>query len=148
MPRALPAAARRFLRRRRRPIAAVLAGVGALLALTTLRAAPAPVTADLPLSPGNAVSPGEVVVPVVLASGAVASVLAVGDVVDILGFSDSDPPTAAVIAREARVFDLPTNSSFAGPSSTVVLMAVPEGDALPVSAASVGGGVGVVLRGH
>ncbi len=84
----------------------------------------------------------------VLANSAVASVLSIGDIVDILGFSDAEPPTAAVIAREARVFDLPTSSSFAGSASAIVLMAVPERDALPLSAASAGDGVSVVLRGR
>jgi len=121
----------------------MLAGIGALLALTTLRGAPAPVVADLP---GHALGPGEVVVPVVLTSGAVASVLSVGDIVDILGFSDADPPTAAVIARRARVFDLPSSTAFGSSVSPVVLIAVPQDQALPLSAASAGGGVSVLLH--
>jgi len=138
-------AARRILRRRRRPIAASLAGAGALLALTTLHSTPVPVAAGTDLVPGSTLPPGLVVVPVVLATGAVASVLAVGDVVDVVDFSETEPTTATVVARGARVYALPAGATFSGSSSTVVLVSVPEREALPISAASAAGGVGVVL---
>ena len=139
-------AARRILRRRRRPIAAALAGAGVLLALTTLHATPAPEAAGTDLVPGSTLPPGLVVVPVVLATGAVASVLAVGDVVDVVDFSDTEPTRATVVARGARVYGLPAGATFSGSTSTVVLVSVPEREALPLSAASAAGGVGVVIR--
>ncbi len=135
-----------LLHRRRRPIAATLAGLGALLALTTLRGAPAPAAGEAPQRPGGAMHAGEVVIPVVLATGAVASVLAIGDIVDIVGFTDTEPPRADVIARRARVFDLPSGAGLTGSTSSVVLIAVQERAALTVSAASEDGGVGLLLR--
>jgi hypothetical protein len=141
-------AARRIVRRRRRPIAATFAGVGAILMLTTLRATPEPAVADAGDRPGSPVAPGEVIVPVVLASGAIAAVLSVGDVVDVLGFSDTTPPAPTVIAQEARVIGVPAGAGFAGSSSAVVLMAVPEPDAMSLSAASLGGGLTVILHGR
>lgn len=139
-------AARRILRRRRRPIAAVLAGAGVLLALSTLHATPAPVADDAAHGIDPLLAPGHVVVPVVLATGAVASALAVGDIVDIVDFSDTEPVRATVVARGAWVYGLPAGTSFGGGASAVVLVSVPERQALPVSAASATGGIGVVLR--
>jgi hypothetical protein len=94
------------------------------------------------------VGSGDVIVPVLLASGAVAAVLSVGDVVDVLGLSDASPPEPTVIAREARVYEIPASAAFAGSSSAVVLMVVPESEAVPLSAASLGGGVSVILHGR
>jgi hypothetical protein len=84
------------------------------------------------------VTPGHVTVPVVLASGAIAAILHVGDVIDLVGTSGDDPTgdvdaPASVIARGARVVDLPVEgSALGGSSSAVVLVALPEADALRV----------------
>lgn len=132
---------RRTVRRHRRPLAAALAGLAALLAVTVLRAAPE--TADAPdaaaaSSTGTAI-PGHVTLPVSLSSGAVAAVLRVGDVIDLIGSthggasSDDAAAPASVIARGARVVDLPVGASaLGGTSSAVILVSLPEADALRV----------------
>lgn len=135
------AAARRTVRRHRRPLAAALAGLATLLALTTLRGAseaPSSAVAGSALTSSTAV-PGHVTVPVTLTSGAIAAVLQVGDVIDLVGSSDSaasigDPTTpVTVIARGARVIDLPIGgSALGGTSSAVILVSLPEADALRV----------------
>ena len=84
-------AVRRLLRRHRRPLAAALAGLGALLALTALRGAPTDAGAAPTLDGRSGIDAGEVTVPVVLASSAFASVLDVGDVVDLVTASGDDP---------------------------------------------------------
>jgi hypothetical protein len=74
-----------------------------------------------------------VTVPVVLASGAIAALLEIGDVVDLVGPSMSEGASAAVVARDARVVELPRGGSALGASTAaVVLVALPEADALRV----------------
>lgn len=132
---------RRTVRRHRRPLAAALAGLAALLALTVVRVAPE--TPDAPdaaaaRSTGTA-TPGHVTLPVSLSSGTIAAVLRVGDVIDLIGSThsassvdDAAEPTA-VIARGARVVDLPAGASaLGGSSSAVILVSLPEADALRV----------------
>lgn len=141
--------ARRLLRRHRRPVAAAVAGVGALVALTALRGTPTDPAAS-PFDGGTtaaAVRTGEVAVPVVLASGAITASLAVGDVIDVIGLTRGEPPTATVVAPRARIIELPSaGSGLTGSSAAVVLVAVPESAALPLSAASASGGLTVVIR--
>jgi hypothetical protein len=132
---------RRGLRRHRRPLAAALAGLATLLALTALR-----ITPETPSAPdagsttasGTAI-PGHVTVPVTLASGAIAAVLQVGDMIDLIGTIDGGgsiddgPAPVSVIARGARVIDLPVGgSALGGSSSAVILVSLPEADALRV----------------
>ena len=127
-------AVRRTVRRHRRPLAAALAGAATLVALTALRGAPeAPASPDAGATSTSSTSiPGRVTVPVALASGAIAAVLQVGDVIDLVGATDADTPVA-VIARGARVVDLPVGgSALGGSSSAVILVALPEADALRV----------------
>lgn len=82
--------------------------------------------------------------PVTLASGAIAAVLRVGDVIDLVGASGSgtsrsgtptDDTSAplTVIARDARVIELPLGgSALGGSSAAVILVSLPEADALRV----------------
>ena len=75
-------------------------------------------------------------VPVTLASGAIAAVLQVGDVIDLVGSAgaagDAVAP-AEVVARGARVLELPLGgSALGGSSSAVILVSLPEADALRV----------------
>jgi hypothetical protein len=125
---------RRSVRRHRRALAAVLAGAATLVALTALRGGPAPLSpsdTDAASTTSTAV-PGQVTVPVALTSGAIAAVLRVGDVIDLVGAAGTDAPSA-VIARGARVIELPAaGSTFGGSSSAVVLVSLPEADALRV----------------
>lgn len=104
------------------------------LALTTLRPDAGP---QVPEGPGTTSAtrghPGEVTVPVVLASGAIAALLEIGDVIDLVGPSMSEGASAAVVARDARVVELPRGGSALGASTAaVVLVALPEADALRV----------------
>ena len=140
-------AIRRTVRRHRRPLAAALAGVATLVALTALRSAPEAPSAD---ASGAAASsstsiPGQVTVPVALASGAIAAVLQVGDVIDLVAAADADTP-GSVIARGARVVELPAGgSALGGSSSAVILVALPEADALRV-VTSMGDGLTPMIR--
>lgn len=129
------------MRRHRRPLAAALAGLAALLALTTLRSASQAPSAAGPgaVPTASTAVPGQVTVPVTLASSAIAAVLQVGDVIDLVGPSDGAPSTGSpitpvtVIARGARVIDLPMGGSALGASSSaVILVSLPEADALRV----------------
>lgn len=125
---------RRAVRRHRRPLAAALAGLAALLALATLRGGSqvpsTAVTGAVPLS--STAVPGQVTVPVTLASGAIAATLQVGDVIDLVG-SAGEGGAASVIVRQARVIDLPIGGSALGASSSaVILVSLPEADALRV----------------
>jgi hypothetical protein len=126
---------RRAVRRHRRPLAAVLAGIAVVLALTSLRPGADPV---LPTTSGGATDvdrgrPGEVTVPVVLASGVIAALLEVGDVIDLVGAPTAGDATASVVARDARVVELPRGATALGASTAaVVLVALPEADALRV----------------
>ena len=134
---------RRAARRHRRPLAATLAGLAAVLALTTLRGGTAPATTPSGTSTvtGSAL-PGEVTVPVVLSSSAMAAVLRVGDVIDLVAAAT---PTA-VVARGARVVELSGGgSALGGSASAVVLVALPESDALRV-VTSTGDGLTPMIR--
>ena len=129
---------RRTVRRHRRPLAAVLAGCATLVALTALRGAPdtPPVPASGSPAAARASVPGSVTVPVTLASGAIAAVLQVGDVIDLVGSTGPAGDAAArteVVARGARVLELPLGgSALGGSSSAVILVSLPEADALRV----------------
>ncbi len=87
---------------------------------------------------------GEVIVPVLLTSGAIAGVLSEGDIVDIVGFPEGQ---ATVVAPRVRIIGLPaTGTSFSATSSAVVLVAAPSSQALALSAASSDGGVTVTIH--
>jgi hypothetical protein len=140
-------AMRRLVRRHRRPLAAALAGLGALLLLISVRAAPTGAS-SAPVPDGRSgVETGEVAVPVVLASSALASVLDVGDVVDLVAVPRDDSASARLLAPRARVVELPSGgSALSASSSAVIIVAVDESEALALSAASTGGGLTVVIH--
>jgi hypothetical protein len=138
---------RRTVRRHRRPLAAALAGIATLVALTALRGAPAaPATATTDATSASSTPvPGQVTVPVALASGAIAAVLRLGDVIDLVGATDADT-TGSVIVRGARVVGLPDGgSALGGSSSAVILVVLPEADALRV-VTSMGDGLTPMIR--
>lgn len=113
----------------------MLTGCAVVLALTSLRPSVDPI---VPAGSGSSTTttrghPGEVTVPVVLASGAIAAVLQIGDVIDLVGAPTSENAAATVVARNARVVELPRGGSALGASTAaVVLVALPEADALRV----------------
>ncbi len=144
----LPGRARlsRAIRRRRRPLAAVLAGLGVLLALASLRQ-PAPIatepTTDTPMSARLAAT--EVAVPIVLSSPALSVALSVGDIVDVVGTGADG--VAETIAHGARVLQIPEGSSgFGGTGSSVVLLATDEADGVAVSVAAAAGSLSFLIR--
>ncbi len=137
----------RLLRRHRRPIAATLAGAGVLLAVTSLR--PAPATIVVAGAPTSGLRAGEVAIPLTLASSAIARTLATGDVIDVIGLSGAGDvePSATVVARRSRVLDVPdVSGGFGSSASAIVLVAVTEAAALAVSTATARGPVTVVIR--
>jgi hypothetical protein len=140
---ALRSRLRRTARRRRRPLAAVLAGAGTLVALVSLTSPTAPTTSA---EPPPRVSAGQVVVPISLTPPSVVKALTAGDVVDLVGVSQADGP-ARIVARKARILALPdSGSAFSAISSAVVMVAVDEGAALPLLALSSRDTLTVVIR--
>lgn len=133
----------RFVRRHRRPVAAVAAGLGVLLAVGAMRTDPAPPPGQPAAGTAAELRAGEVAIPAVLSSGAVAGLLAVGDVIDVVGGA----PIAAVVARSARVLGIPNaGSPLGGAASAVVVLAVRESEALQVGQAMADGTVTVIIR--
>ncbi len=134
----VPDRVRRFTRRRRRPLAAALAAVGVLVALSSLRQQPAPVlTSDGPSSLSSLVQPGEAAVPITLSSPGIVRTLARGQLVDVVAVPREGDARAVVVATAARVVDIPEGGSALSASSTsVILVAVRREDALDVIASS------------
>jgi hypothetical protein len=138
----------RLVRKHRRPIAAVLAAAGVLLAVASLRSS-TEVSANSAAVPPSGLRPGEVAVPVALASPAIARTLNVGDIIDVVGLAEDadDHARGTVVAPRSRVLEIPdAGSAFGGSSSAVVLLAVNEADALNLSAATADGAVTVLIR--
>lgn len=127
-----PVFQRRPWGRARRPLAAVLAGLATVIGLTALRSDPPQPRADA--APAPAVRPGEVTVPVTLSMRAVADTLSAGDIVDLVTVDDDGDPHR--VAERARVVDRPTSGSGLAPTEAIVLVAVPEADALDLAAAA------------
>jgi hypothetical protein len=123
---------RHTITRRRRLVAALLAGLGVLMMISALRA-PAPVVSS---TTGEALLPGEVAVPVLVRPGSIASALAPGMVIDLI----ADRP----IARQARVIRIPA-SGFGATSEAVVVVAVPESNGLAL-ASRASSGLSVMIR--
>jgi len=139
---------RRGLRRHRRLLAALLAGAAVLVALSVLRtpAAPAEASEAGPSAPPG-VAAGQVAVPILLSSTAVARTLSVGDVIDVVGITGDESATATVVAPDARVIEIPeAGSTFSAAAAAVVVVAVREGDALPLLAASASGALSILIR--
>lgn len=142
-PRDLTRRLRRTLRRRRRPIAAALAAIAVLLLVTAVRPAPAVVGDEASVTDSTSARIGESRVPVTLASAAIAATLAQGDVIDLVDVSDVQ---AQVVARGARVVALGSGGSALSTSSPVIVVAVPEADALDVTAATARGPLAIVIH--
>ena len=117
------------IRRYRRPLAAVCAGLAVLLTISALKA-PQPVASamGIDLAPRPAI--GEIAAPITLASAAIASSLEVGDIIDLVAI-----PTTG--ARRARVLDIGDSSGFGASATALIVVAVPELDALAIADATV-----------
>ncbi|MFM7145236.1 MAG: hypothetical protein ACKOW5_02765 [Actinomycetales bacterium] len=130
----------RILRRHRRVIAAAATGLGVLFVIAALRPAPpAP-----PLPPDPRLPPaGQVALPVELASASAATMLQVGDRVDVVSVREADQP-ARILARDVTVLLPASTAGFVGSASGSVLLAMSESAALQVAQAT--GQVTVLLR--
>ena len=115
-----------LVRRRRRPLAAVSAGLAVLFALGALAGPPADPTSPAPLGPGLVAMP--------LALAGVNAVVRPGDIIDIVAVPD-DATGARIIAREASVLSA-SASGFGSSSTTAVVIAVGEPDALALADAA------------
>lgn len=120
-------------------MAAALAAVAVLLTVSTLRSDPPPaiVTEQAPL-----VAAGEVTVPVPIALRSVIDLLEPGDVVDLLAITPEG--VADVVAERARVVDAPSGALSS--SGGVLLVAVPESDAVELAGAGAQGSLSVLIR--
>lgn len=104
------------------------------VALTALRSTQAPAS-TMAIADATQPRSGEVSVPVTLANSALAAVLEVGDVIDLV--SVADPTAPELVARSARVLHLPSSGGMlTSGSAAVVLVAVPAADGLGVVAAA------------
>lgn len=128
---------RHHLNRRRRLVAALLAGAGAFLLITALRS-PAPVL-DGGLSPPLDIAPGETAVPVVISPSGALSTLARGTRVTLVGQDSSR-------IDSVRVVDIPTSGFGASPES-IAVVALSEQDAL-VLASRPSQPMGVMIHSH
>ena len=128
---------RNHLNRRRRLVAALLAGAGAFLLITALRS-PAPVL-DGGFSPLLDIAPGEVAVPVVISPSGALSTLARGTRVTLVGQDASR-------IDSVRVVDIPTSGFGASPES-IAVVALSEQDAL-VLASRPSQPMGVMIHSH
>lgn len=129
-----------MLRRHRRLLAAVLTALSVLFIIAALRPPPPapPVPPDPRLPP-----PGQVALPVELASPSAASLLQVGDRVDVVSVRESDQ-VARILARDVTVLLPAAGGGFVGSTSGSVLLAMTEAAALQVAQAP--GEVTVLLR--
>lgn len=120
---AFPARVRRFLRLRRRGVAAILAALATGFALTSLSTSPPP-----PESPTTAGTSGRVSLAISVRAGADA--LRAGDRIDLVGAEDDGG--SQVLASQAIVVRAATAAGFVGSSSTV-LVAVTREDAMKLA---------------
>lgn len=130
-----------LIHRHRRLIAACLAGLATLLALSALRA-PQQAELEASLAPSTTPALGEVAVPITLKDGSAASIAAVGDRVDVIAVAKpgSAQPTdaaATVVARRARVIGIGIGAgSFLASSGGMLVVAVDEPTALALASAT------------
>ena len=118
--------------------------MAALFALTALRApATSSVVSTVPPDPAQ-VRAGEVAVPVTLASSAIAAVLDVGDIVDLVAVRDAG--TSEVIASGARVVQRSASGGgLASSSGALIVVAVEEEVAVPLAVSSTQDTITVVI---
>ena len=138
----LRASWRRTVLRFRRPLAAVLSGLAVVLAVSSLTSAPVPA---VPTPTRATTSPGEVTVPVPLAVRAVADALAPGAIVDLVSVTGDG--RASIVAARARVVGQPVGGSGFAPTDALLLVAVPESQALAVATATAQGAMTVLIHG-
>ena len=122
-----------LVRRYRRPLAAVCAGLAVLLTLSSLKA-PAPDASGLETGPRLAL--GEAAAPITLASADIAASLQVGDIIDVVAIPNQEAGISEVVARGARVLEIGTPDGFGASASALVVIALPESEALAIADAT------------
>ncbi|MEY4137284.1 MAG: hypothetical protein RL205_1412 [Actinomycetota bacterium] len=127
------------IRRHRRIVAAVLAGVAVLIIVSSLpHGSAVSATTDT-----RVLAPGEVAIPVTLGSKAVTAALHSGDDVSVVVVNDDG--LSSIVAESARVLEADSGSGF-GSSEAAVTLAVDEGSALRLAGASARGTLTVIIR--
>ena len=134
----------RALRRHRRIVAATVAGLGVLSALTALQESPAPTVLLSENRISDSLRTGEVAVPVTLTSPSSASALSIGDLIDLVATTPEGAPE--VLATSARVLRIPMSTGASNSSILVVAVDQSLGTTLALSSA-INGGVAVIIRG-
>lgn len=119
-----------LIRRHRRILAACCAGLAALLAVSVIRSPQAPAGAVADGEP--TLQPGQVGVPIALASAAHAGALHAGDVIDLIAVPRAEDSSARVVAHAATVLSIATGG-FGAADGSVVVIAVPRSDALAIA---------------
>ena len=125
-----------LIRRYRRPLAAICAGLAVFLTISALKAPP-PAASAMGTDPTPTPAAGEIAAPVMLASAAIASSLEVGDIIDLVAIPTSGAGRAEVVARSARVLEIGDSAGFGASASALIVVAVPELDALAIADATV-----------
>ena len=125
---------RNTITRKRRLVAAILAGFGVLLLISTLRSPAAVPLEDT--AANDALSIGEVAVPVVVRPGVVIGALSPGMTIDLIGDGH--------MTQQARILRIPA-SGFGPTSDAVVVVAVPESEGLNL-ASHASAGLSVIIR--
>ena len=129
----------RLIRRHRRIVASVLAGIATLIVVSSLsRGGSEPVSTD-----GLSLAADEVAISITLESRAVAEALNSGDHVSVVGVSDEG--YSSIVAESARVLKAASSSGF-GSSDAAVTLAVDEASALRLASAPARGTLTVIVR--
>lgn len=129
----------RLIRRHRRIISAVLAGMATLIVISTIpRGSAAPVSDG-----GMTLASGEVAIAITLESRAAAEAVRAGDRVSVVSVSDEG--FSSIIAESARVLRAGASGSF-GSGDSAVTLAVDEASALRLAGAPARGTLTVMIR--
>lgn len=129
-----------LLQRHRRIVAACLAGLATLLALSVIRAPQqAPLTTS-PVAGSTGPGGGEVAVPLVLKDQAVASIASPGDLIDVIAVPrstiGSTEGSTHIVAHRARVIEgAEPGTGFMPLASGLLVVAVDEATALALAEA-------------
>ncbi len=129
----------RVIRRHRRIVAAVLAGLATLLIASAVsQGAAEPVSTDSPV-----LSQDEVALAITLETRAAANAVKPGDRVSVVAVSDDG--FSSIVAEGARVLKTASSGGF-GASDDAVTLAVDEASALRLASASARGTLTVIIR--
>lgn len=133
----------RLVQRHRRAIAAGLAGLATLMALTVIRSPQDPANTIAPTNLSTRAGVGEVAVPILLKDPAIASIARIGDRVDVLavakvnGTQASSQAPPRIVARKARVVEgSAPDTGFMPLATGLLVVAVDESTALDLASAA------------